>query len=472
MASFPYPSYLEQKYGSFVDVLGEGDFGEVIQVEKGYAIKIISGETNASLNLPDHSQIVDYSCSNNIIGDYILKNIEVYVDGKYTYLVMPLGNNVPLLPPKNQQFNIFTQMCLGVSDCHRASIAHHDIKINNYVTINNKVKLTDFGLAKIYPEVQSESNRHGVTLYYKSPEDLLLSTNHNVELDMLIKPYRYYSSDVWALGVILLKWQLNMDGNDFPFNGNYAYNMPIFLSQIFDYVGIPNVNDLGWNNIQLFNKAVEQFNKNNTYNGNGLNQTITDPVIKDLLRKMLTIDPRNRITIFDVLKHPYFKSSNLITRINLSKPSLAKTLNARSLVRPNSSLSDNNYSIGVNKINKLYTQFGAENYPIFSCAVALFNILSNYIVIDDILVAAGTSYAIAEMFYSDNRHTIDNFTTNTNLVGVYINYFNTNLNYNLIVNHLYAYAIANNKNINKITMTNILLNPMYKNYTNEQLLSL
>ena len=97
MRSYPYPSYLEQKYGQVVDVLGEGDFGEVIKVKNGYAIKIIIGETNYIDNLPSQSQIVDYSVSNNIISQYIMKNIEVYIDGAYTYLVMPLGNNFAFL---------------------------------------------------------------------------------------------------------------------------------------------------------------------------------------------------------------------------------------------------------------------------------------------------------------------------------------------------------------------------------------
>ena len=451
MSSYPYPSYLEQKYGQVVDVLGEGDFGEVIKVKNGYAIKIIIGETNYIDNLPSQSQIVDYSVSNNIISQYIMKNIEVYIDGAYTYLVMPLGNNIPFLPDKSQQLNIFTQMCLAISDCHRASIAHHDVKIENYIMTDQQVKLTDFGLAKIYPEVQSLDYRDGATFFYKAPEDLTQIINKN----------SYYASDVWGLGIILLKWQMNLTGRDLPFMANYTFNRVVMLAEIFDFLGTPTVDDYPEIvNLPLYSDALA---KRKGY-VNGLHKYVGDPVARDLLTKMLRLNPTNRITIFEVLQHSYFASSNLITNIYLSKPSLSQTLDARTLPKFNSLLDDNQYSIGANKIYQLYTTYGNNNYPIFSCGIALFNILSNYINFAEVDIGGVTSYAIAEMFYTSNPHPINNFTTNIELVGKYIDYFNQYLKYNLIVAHSYAYGIAYNIKIDTNKLTNILLDPKYRTH--------
>lgn len=450
----PYPDYLANKYGTAIEQLGEGDYGEIAKTSKGYAVKVIISDLNYGADLPDSSAIVDYSVGNNINSQYVVKYIETYIDGKYTYLIMALGQSLPKIITKE----MFTQICLAVADVHRANIAHHDLKPENFVLIDGVVKLIDFGLSKIYPEIQLETNRPGNTMYFKAPEDLLMSYDPS-QMTQKPNPKSYYASDVWALGIILLMMELRKsDPNvDYPFTANYSMNRELLLGQILDFTGLPQeTNTQYFAGDQVFANSVKKMTGNNNGSDHKYWGVITDVNTRELLRKMLTIDPNQRSTIFDILQQPYFSGMSIAPQY-LQPVSLYTTLKARTLRNLQSKLVDNRregnakFAQAVKFISDNCTGNLVTNYNIYSAAVTLFIYLSNYTVIPDqeINDAAYTCFMVNQFFYSSWPKKAENNTAiNPTVVSKYLYILNTKLNYDLIIGHPYAYlVIFTNNNV-------------------------
>lgn len=87
--------------------------------------------------------------------------------------------------------NIFIQICEGLSYLHQKRILHRDIKTANiFFDENFKVRIGDFGIAKLLGEKTKFAESVIGTPYYLSPE--LLNK----------KPYNE-KNDIWALGCLL-----------------------------------------------------------------------------------------------------------------------------------------------------------------------------------------------------------------------------------------------------------------------------
>ena len=88
---------------------------------------------------------------------------------------------------------IFFQILLGLRYCHANNVLHRDLKCSNIlVTKSGRVKLGDFGLARICDPLDSRPYTNKViTLWYRPPE-------------LLIGDERYTSAvDMWSAGCIL-----------------------------------------------------------------------------------------------------------------------------------------------------------------------------------------------------------------------------------------------------------------------------
>ncbi|XP_044253295.1 stress-activated protein kinase JNK isoform X1 [Tribolium madens] len=188
------------------------------------------------------------------------------------------------------------QMLCGIKHLHSAGIIHRDLKPSNIVVKSDcTLKILDFGLART-AGTTFMMTPYVVTRYYRAPEVILgMGYTENV--------------DIWSVGCIMGEmirggvlfpgtdhidqWnkiieQLGTPSQQFmmrlqPTVRNYVENRPRFTGFPFDKL-FPDV---------LFPSDSSEHNR------------LKASQARDLLSRMLVIDPERRISVDDALLHPY-----------------------------------------------------------------------------------------------------------------------------------------------------------------------
>ena len=348
-----------------VKVLGKGSYGEVAEAydritKRKVAIKrmpdVLSDETDAIrmfreifiLRRLKHKHVI------NLVD--ILKPPKELKDFKDVYMVFEfldtdlykLLQSEQYLTDEHVQSFLYQLLC-GLKHIHAANCIHRDLKPAN-ILLNEDctLKICDFGLSRVMPKKKSSSSsskssllpkspmpskktstsstraiagrpqrlnrsmtKHVVTRWYRCPE-LILLQNYDTAVD------------VWSAGCIfaeLLSMQkknvsdyrkrraLFPGKSCFPLTGrgsspfNDSYDQ---LNVIFDVIGTPNKADYaGFENVGGYLEKLEKKPRKD------LKKTMwpgCDDRAIDLLQRMLTFNPRRRISVDDALKHPFLKS--------------------------------------------------------------------------------------------------------------------------------------------------------------------
>ncbi|EAX94141.1 CAMK family protein kinase [Trichomonas vaginalis G3] len=194
---------------------------------------------------------------------YICDLYETVESQHYMYLVMEYIINGTLLNyindrgalKEDEAANIFAQIAIAIkymqSDCN---VAHRDIKTENILLdINNNIRIIDFGLSNTPTGDDKLLQTQCGSPAYASPE-------------MIMGQQYTFSSDVWSCGILL-------------------YAMVLGTLPYFD----ENISKLAQ---KILFKDIE------------LPITLT-PNCRDLITRMLTKNPRERITIDQMLAHPF-----------------------------------------------------------------------------------------------------------------------------------------------------------------------
>ena len=205
-------------------------------------------------------------------------------------------------------------LLLAVYNCHANFVVHRDIKPTNILVekINDmyNIKLIDFGLAKfdffydnntkLYPIFQQECEIVQ-TLWYRSPEIILESSNTNYKIDM------------WSIGLIL--YEMFIENTIFKTKNSQAQ-----LNNYIKYIKYNHKFD------ELDKYMIDNNIKFDIKFDNDVINYLENKDAIDLLRKLLEFNPDNRITCRDAINHKFFADINQGKIINDSFFSFSCTM--------------------------------------------------------------------------------------------------------------------------------------------------
>lgn len=169
---------------------------------------------------------------------------------------------------------IFKQIIEGIQYIHSKNVVHRDIKLDNIlIDLNNSIKICDFGVSKQVKKGEIINDQCGTPAYI-APE--ILRNNG----------YEGFGVDIWSAGVVLY----TMLTGTVPFK---AHNMKDLHRLILKGQYI----------------SIEEFNSNleNNSSANVSNQPISSEA-SNLIKAILEIDPKKRITVEGILNHSWIKS--------------------------------------------------------------------------------------------------------------------------------------------------------------------
>ncbi|KAA6400880.1 MAG: putative SNF1A/AMP-activated protein kinase [Streblomastix strix] len=162
------------------------------------------------------------------------------------------------------------QILEGMRLVHAAGLIHRDIKAENIMMHSSsgsiKVKIADFGLAKVISEAQLAVTDLG-TPFNMAPELLLGTSPGNNKVDM------------WSVGVVLFQ----LATHEYPIKANSLLDLQKKMKM----------------------QRIEQF------------KLIKDNLLRDLLTKLLEFDPNKRFSAEQALQHSYFTSSQAFAEVNV-----------------------------------------------------------------------------------------------------------------------------------------------------------
>lgn len=274
--------------------LGEGQFGKVkecVDLETGlrYAVKIIR---KSAIKSAKDVETVKKEVQFMKMLDHpnILRMFDTLEDSEKLYLVLEIAAGGDLFDKivamggftEETARVFFTQIVEGLEHCHNKNIIHRDLKPENLLLgPNDQLKISDFGLSNIIMSPTQMLKTHCGSEKYAAPE-IMQNTD----------PYMGKPIDVWSCGVILYI----MVGGAFPFV-EATMNDDLYVS--------------------LVNSQFE-FPKH------------FSPELIDLLLKMWTTEPSQRITVPEMKKHkwlnPYVELEQGPTSMAIDEEPVYRTL--------------------------------------------------------------------------------------------------------------------------------------------------
>ena len=272
---------INRKYiGQFIlgEKIGQGTFGIVVLgthrlTKEKVAVKILDKhkilqETDKS-RLEREIKIIKKMRHNNIVHLYDVKEtptslyiIMEYINGKelFEYII----SNKKLSELESCKF--YQQIISGIEYLGKIKVVHRDIKPENLLLDNkNNIKIVDFGLSNSYPKNELLTTACGSPCY-AAPE--------------MINGEKYYGlkADIWSSGIVLYAMLCGY----LPFEES--------------------------DNEKLYKKITA---------GKFKTPNFLSESAKDFLHRVLDVDPKSRITIPQMKKHPWFNQIN--PKLNMSE---------------------------------------------------------------------------------------------------------------------------------------------------------
>ncbi|KAF5175047.1 Mitogen-activated protein kinase [Thalictrum thalictroides] len=179
------------------------------------------------------------------------------------------------------------QILRGLKYIHSANVLHRDLKPSNLLlNANCDLKICDFGLARITSETDFMTE-YVVTRWYRAPELLLNSSEYSAAID------------VWSVGCIFMEL---MDRKPLFPGRDHVHQLRLLM----ELIGTPTEADLECMN-ENAKRYIRQLPRHNRQSFTERFPHVHHAAV-DLVEKMLTFDPRQRITVEEALAHPYLAS--------------------------------------------------------------------------------------------------------------------------------------------------------------------
>ena len=317
----------EQILGDYIikQTIGKGTFSKVklgIHKRSGATVAIKILDKSKIVEKDDFERIVrEIQMLSEMNNEHVIKVYQIFEDENNYLIIMEYCEGGELFNyivkkqklSENETAFFFYQIINGVEYIHSKNIAHRDLKPENLLLDkNNKLKIIDFGLSNYFDGSKKLSTPCGSPCY-ASPEMVAG------------KKYNGFYIDVWATGIILFAMLCGY----LPFEDD---NNEILFKQILQAkIDYPeHLSDLS----------------------------------KDMLEKIIVIDPNKRIKIEEIKQHPFYQLGKSIynTKFNIKTKS-TKVLNDNN-EKVKSSLFDLNEK--VDSIGNLTLQGNTNKKKLFS----------------------------------------------------------------------------------------------------------
>ncbi|GMH39178.1 hypothetical protein BSKO_07076 [Bryopsis sp. KO-2023] len=209
---------------------------------------------------------------------HVVQFYEIFLTEQFLAIVMEYADQGDLFLFVQRQVRlredlarwIFQQLVFGLDYCHKRGVANRDVKLENVLLQSGHrlplVKLCDFGYSK-HEEWDSAARSRVGTPDYMAPE--VVRTREGA--------YDAKMSDIWSCGVVLFVMLVGQ----YPFSRNEDNRMTEDQRQRSVLSRIMSLN----------------------YH---LPSDLT-PECRDLIKKILKDDPKQRITISEIMQHPWYK---------------------------------------------------------------------------------------------------------------------------------------------------------------------
>uniref|UniRef100_A0A2K5CWR9 Stress-activated protein kinase JNK n=2 Tax=Platyrrhini TaxID=9479 RepID=A0A2K5CWR9_AOTNA len=230
-----------------------------------------------------------------------LDNIQIHNDLFFLrYLVMELMDAnlcqvIHMELDHERMSYLLYQMLCGIKHLHSAGIIHRDLKPSNIVVKSDcTLKILDFGLARTAC-TNFMMTPYVVTRYYRAPEVILgMGYKENV--------------DIWSVGCIMAEMVLHkvlFPGRDYIDQWNKVIEQLGTPSAEFMKKLQPTVRNYVENRPKYPGIKFEELFPDWIFPSESERDKIKTSQARDLLSKMLVIDPDKRISVDEALRHPY-----------------------------------------------------------------------------------------------------------------------------------------------------------------------
>uniref|UniRef100_A0A8C8SMX6 Dual specificity protein kinase TTK n=1 Tax=Pelusios castaneus TaxID=367368 RepID=A0A8C8SMX6_9SAUR len=260
--------------------IGSGGSSKVFQVlnekKQLYAVKYVNLEDADRLTVESYKNEIAHLSKLQQHSDKIIRLYDYEITEQHIYMVMECGNidlNSWLKKKKTinpwERKSYWKNMLEAVHTIHEHGIVHSDLKPANFLIVDGMLKLIDFGIAnQMQPDVTSIVKDSQVgTINYMPPEAIkdMSSYGENGKSRSKISP----KSDVWSLGCIL--YCMTYGRTPFQHITNQITKLHAIIDPSYE-IEFPD---------------------------------IAEKDLQDVLKRCLIRNPKQRISISELLTHPY-----------------------------------------------------------------------------------------------------------------------------------------------------------------------